>query len=291
MLMLDLPILPITDFSTLSINDKVVIEIVNTTHQFSPDASFSGVDIKLQPIFGSNLYINGSLIVSNSFGLPALIFQKGSRPLIDFSNNTKFTTNIHYHGLDSTGNVDGVSALEIFGISTTLGTNVPFQLPIIQNNSSLLWYHAHPAFRSVQLAYAGIAGALIITDSISKPLNDLFTYGGNYFVLACQDMDLDSSGSGLPESMAKVSINEPLTDDQIIIGVMQIFQEITGAQLDFGDFDKRFTEDLGIDSLALVEGMMACEDMFDISISNQEAFTLVTSSQVVVFVAMKRSQS
>ena len=104
-------------------------------------------------------------------------------------------------------------------------------------------------------------------------------------------LDLDSSGSGLPESMAKVSINEPLTDDQIIIGVMQIFQEITGAQLDFGDFDKRFTEDLGIVSLALVEGMIACEDMFDISISNQEAFTLVTSSQVVVFVAMKRSQS
>lgn len=104
-------------------------------------------------------------------------------------------------------------------------------------------------------------------------------------------LDLDSSESGLPESMAKVSINEPLTDDQIIIGVMQIFQEITGAQLDFGDFDKRFTEDLGIDSLALVEGMIACEDMFDISISNQEAFTLATSSQVVVFVAMKRSQS
>jgi len=104
-------------------------------------------------------------------------------------------------------------------------------------------------------------------------------------------LDLGSDESGSQERMHDVSINEPLTDDQIIIGVMQIFQEITGAQLDFGDFDKRFTEDLGIDSLALVEGMIACEDMFDISISNQEAFTLVTSSQVVVFVAMKRSQS
>ena len=104
-------------------------------------------------------------------------------------------------------------------------------------------------------------------------------------------LDLGSDESGSQERMHDVSINEPLTDDQIIIGVMQIFQEITGAQLDFGDFDKRFTEDLGIDSLALVEGMIACEDMFDISISNQEYFTLVTSSQVVVFVAMKRSQS
>ena len=104
-------------------------------------------------------------------------------------------------------------------------------------------------------------------------------------------LDFESSESGSPESMPTLSINEPLTDDQIIIGVMQIFQEVTGAQLDFGDFDKRFTEDLGIDSLALVEGMIACEDMFDISITNQEAFTLVTASQVVVFVAMKRSQS
>ena len=104
-------------------------------------------------------------------------------------------------------------------------------------------------------------------------------------------LDSESSESGSPESMPKLSINEPLTDDQIIVGVMQIFQEVTGAQLDFGDFDKRFTEDLGIDSLALVEGMIACEDMFDISITNQEAFTLVTASQVVVFVAMKRSQS
>jgi acyl carrier protein len=104
-------------------------------------------------------------------------------------------------------------------------------------------------------------------------------------------LDLESSESGSPESMPTLSINEPLTDDQIIVGVMQIFQEVTGAQLHFGDFDKRFTEDLGIDSLALVEGMIACEDMFDISISNQDAFTLLTASQVVVFVASKRSQS
>ena len=85
--------------------------------------------------------------------------------------------------------------------------------------------------------------------------------------------------------------NEPQSEEQIIEGIRQIFQEVTGSQLAVEDFDKRFAEDLGIDSLALVEGMMACEDMFDISISNQEAFTLLMPSQVVAHVATKRSES
>jgi FtsP/CotA-like multicopper oxidase with cupredoxin domain len=193
--MLDLPILNLHDFSKLSINDKVKIEIVNTTHSFyPPDSSPSGMNYPTQPIFGSNFYINDELITYSSFGLPALLFKKGIRPFINFVNNTNFTTNIHFHGLDVMGNLDGVSSFEIFGENTTLGTSVNCQFPVIQNNSSLLWYHSHPPFRSAQLAYAGIAGIVVITDTISEPLNDQFVYGKNYFVLSCQDMDFDSSG-------------------------------------------------------------------------------------------------
>jgi len=56
--MLPFTVDPITDFSKLSPNDKVQIEIINTIHKFSPDASESGNDVKNQPVFGSNLYIN-----------------------------------------------------------------------------------------------------------------------------------------------------------------------------------------------------------------------------------------
>ena len=104
-------------------------------------------------------------------------------------------------------------------------------------------------------------------------------------------LDIDSNESGSPETMPNVSINEPSSDDQIIDGLVQIFQEITGTQIDVKDFDERFTEDLGIDSLALVEGMIACEDMFGIEISNQEAFELDSISKVVAFISMKRDSA
>jgi len=192
--MVTLPITPLTDFSNLSINNHVKIEIVNTTHRFSPDADESGTDIKYQPIFGSNVYVDDVLTSSNSFGLPTLLFPQGSAPLINFSNATKFTTNLHFHGFVNTGLVDGASAFGVFGPSTSLGASVNIQFPVIKNNSALGWYHSHSKFRDASLVYTGIMGSIIITDDISKPLTDLFTYGDNHIVLNCLDMDLDSEG-------------------------------------------------------------------------------------------------
>ena len=192
--MINLPIFPIVDFSKLSINDKVKIEILNTTYRFSPDAAICGNDQRYNPIFGSNVYINDVLQESIPYGLPPLLFQKGSAPLINFINNTKITTNLHFHGIVNTGLVDGASAFGVFGTSTSLGNNVNIQLPIIKNNSTLTWYHSHAMFRSVELAAAGLAGAVIVTDNISQPLNNLFIYGDNYATLICTDIDLDENG-------------------------------------------------------------------------------------------------
>jgi hypothetical protein len=44
----------------------VQIEIMNTTHRFSPDADESGVNVKYQPIFGSKVYIDSVLIAFNN---------------------------------------------------------------------------------------------------------------------------------------------------------------------------------------------------------------------------------
>jgi len=192
--MIELPIYQVVNFSKLTIYDNVQIEILNNTYSFSPDAAESGVDVKNAPIFGSNVYINGILFASNQFGLPTLLFPQGSAPSINFINNTNFTTNLHFHGLINTGLADGASAFGIFGTSTSLGTSVDIQLPIIKNNSALLWYHSHTKFRDVELVYSGLFGSIIVTDNITKPLNDIFIYGDNYLVLNCLDIDLDSSG-------------------------------------------------------------------------------------------------
>ena len=192
--MIKLPILPLTNFSKISKCDKVEIEILNTTYKFSPDAKVSGEDERLHPIFGSKVYINDELVYNIPFGLPPLLFPQGSSPLINFINNTKFTSNLHFHGLINTGLIDGASSFSTFGHNTSLGKNVKLQFPTIKNNSALTWYHSHAMFRSIELACAGMIGTVLITDKMTKELNNLFVYGDNYFVLTLLDADFDNEG-------------------------------------------------------------------------------------------------
>src|SRR5579871_4946572 len=104
-----LPQPPLLDFRTLGENDDVRVVIYNTQHKFASDAALSGTDIKKQPIFGTRVYINGKKFSESSFGLPFMRFFQGSSPKITYENQTKFTFNIHYHGLNTVGIVDGAS--------------------------------------------------------------------------------------------------------------------------------------------------------------------------------------
>ena len=192
--MIKLPIFHLNDFSKLSKNDNVRIEIIKSTFSFSPDAKISGTDERNNPIFGSKIYINDILTSTMLYGLPTLLFPQGSAPLINFVNNTNFTTNLHFHGLVNTGLVDGASSFGVFGPSTSLGSNINIQLPIIKNNSALTWYHSHVMFRSVELLYSGLVGVILVTDPLTQQFNNFFTYGDNHIVLNCMDMDFDSDG-------------------------------------------------------------------------------------------------
>lgn len=204
--MIKLPILPLTDFSKISKHDKVDIEIFNTMYKFSPDAKYSGENERYHPIFASRVYINNELMYNIPFGLAPLLFPQKSVPLINFINNTKFTTNLHFHGLINTGLIDGASSFAIFGPSTSLGTTVSMQFPPIKNNSALTWYHSHAMFRSIELVCAGMVGTIIITDEITKELNKSFIYGENYFVLTLMDGDFDNEGRQVLSNLA-VDIN------------------------------------------------------------------------------------
>jgi len=204
--MIKLPILPLTDFSKISKYDKIEIKISNTTYKFSPDAHPSGLDERFHPIFGSQVFINNKLKYTIPYGLPPLLFPKGSEPLINFQNNTNFTSNLHFHGLINTGLVDGASGFSVFGKNTLLGPNIKLQFPKIKNNSALTWYHSHAMFRSLELVCAGMVGTVLITDEMTRILNDLFVYGENYFVLTLMDGDFDSEGK-LVLSNLPVDIN------------------------------------------------------------------------------------
>jgi FtsP/CotA-like multicopper oxidase with cupredoxin domain len=122
-------------------------------------------------------------------------FARGQTPKISYENTTLFTFNIHYHGLNTTGSLDGTSMEDVFGHSTKLGPKVTFQFPLITNNQSLIWFHSHNMFISMELAYSGIVGLLQIVDEQTSWMNQQFKYGDNQILLAALDMDLTENGT------------------------------------------------------------------------------------------------
>ena len=207
---------PLLDFSTLHTDDQVDIIICNTKHKFALDAEFSGTDIIKQPIFGSQVYINGKEFSKQSFGLPFIRFPQGAKPKITFKNKTKFTFNIHYHGLNTTGSVDGTSMEVVFGHSTQLGPRVTFQFPRITNNQTLLWFHSHNMFISMELIYGGIIGLLQIVDKTSEWLTKTFKYQDNQILLAALDMDLTKHGT---QTFANLVVDENRSNFAVINGI------------------------------------------------------------------------
>lgn len=190
-----LPQPPLLDFTKLKKNDDVKIIIQNTQHKFSTNAEFSGTEIMKQPIFGSTIMINKKKFLSLTFGLPFIRFAQYSTPKITYQNDTLFTFNIHYHGLDTTGSIDGASMEDVFGHSTLLGPNVTFQFPKVTNNQSLLWYHSHNMFISMELVYGGLVGLLQIVDKPTEWLTNYFQYNNNQILLMALDMDLTDTGT------------------------------------------------------------------------------------------------
>ena len=193
-LTIQLPQPKLLDFTKLKKSDNVEIEIENCLHKFSPDVEYSGKNVRKQPIFGSNIYINGELYTKSTYGLPFINFEKDSKPKITYKNKTLFTFNIHYHGLNTVGSVDGTSMEVVFGKSTLLGSDVTFQFPKITNNQSLLWYHNHSMFISMELIYSGAVGLLDIVDSRTKWLEERFKYGDNHIMMFASDVDLTDKG-------------------------------------------------------------------------------------------------
>lgn len=93
---------------------------------------------------------------------------------------------------------------------------------------------------------------------------------------------------------AKSPLSQPFNLDpsvnhqEILDGLAQIFHEVTGMSIDPTDYEKKMNEGLGIDSLALVEGLMACEDMFGIEIPDTKVFELDSLSKVAQYISTNR---
>ena len=171
--------------------DIACIQITTGLHKFSPNAEASG---KNYPLFGSIAYINAEKVSQLSFGLPFFKFKRDQRPTLHFINETGFSFDLHWHGLNTTGDIDGASAPVEFGADTKIGTKLVLNFPSIKNNSTLLWVHAHPMFLSSEFVYSGVYGLLQIVDDISQKVNDVFEYPNNHISLIYEDVDFTDQG-------------------------------------------------------------------------------------------------
>ncbi|MCS6892958.1 MAG: acyl carrier protein [Deltaproteobacteria bacterium] len=72
--------------------------------------------------------------------------------------------------------------------------------------------------------------------------------------------------------------------------VKSIIAEQLGVSLENVKDNARFMDDLGADSLDIVELIMALEEQFDIEISDQEAEKIQTVGDAIEFIAKRKSE-
>ena len=77
--------------------------------------------------------------------------------------------------------------------------------------------------------------------------------------------------------------------EEIRTDLAEIVNDIAGVAAEDVQLDKSFVDDLGVDSLSMVEIIYACEDKFSVSIPDEDAKTLKTVGDAVAYI--ERAQS
>ncbi|ANP54802.1 acyl carrier protein [Streptomyces griseochromogenes] len=64
------------------------------------------------------------------------------------------------------------------------------------------------------------------------------------------------------------------TQEEIVAGLAEIVNEIAGIPVEDVQLDKSFTDDLDVDSLSMVEVVVAAEERFDVKIPDEDVKNL-----------------
>ena len=75
-----------------------------------------------------------------------------------------------------------------------------------------------------------------------------------------------------------------MTDEQIISDLAVILNEVAGVDQAKVSADKSFLDDLEVDSLSMVEVVMAAEDKFGVKIPDEEVKNLRTVGDAISFI-------
>ncbi|MET8622871.1 acyl carrier protein [Kitasatospora sp. NPDC004669] len=71
---------------------------------------------------------------------------------------------------------------------------------------------------------------------------------------------------------------------EVLEGLAEIVNEIAGIPAEDVELDKSFTDDLDVDSLSMVEVVVAAEERFDVKIPDDEVKNLKTVGDAVDYI-------
>lgn len=75
-----------------------------------------------------------------------------------------------------------------------------------------------------------------------------------------------------------------LAQADVLAGLKEIVEEVAGIPVASIELEKNFTEDLEVDSLSMVEVVVACEERFGVKIPDEKVTELVTVGDAVNFI-------
>ena len=75
-----------------------------------------------------------------------------------------------------------------------------------------------------------------------------------------------------------------LTQDEVLAGIKEIVVEVAGIDANLIAMDKKFSDDLDVDSLSMVEVVVAAEEKFGVKIPDEEVTKMATVGDAVNYI-------
>jgi len=81
---------------------------------------------------------------------------------------------------------------------------------------------------------------------------------------------------------------ERMSQEDVLAGLAEIVNEVAGIPAESVQMEKSFVDDLDVDSLSMVEVVMACEDKFGVTIPDTEVKNLNTVADAVNYITANK---
>ncbi|MCE2740396.1 MAG: multicopper oxidase domain-containing protein [Sphingobacteriales bacterium] len=155
-----------------------------------PD-TLSGTEIQLNIQNGSKQIFSGNITqtmgINGPILAPTIILNKHQNVTMRVKNNLSDTTTIHWHGMHVAPQNDGGPHITILP-----GKEWSPSFEVL-DHASTHWYHPHLHYKTYDQVQMGIAGFIIVRDSLEAAINLPRKYGVDDFPIAIQSKGIDAN--------------------------------------------------------------------------------------------------